>query len=227
MAIVELTIRDAKDGQFFPVCMRCGAGATAYQDAMIYWRPWWVAALFYPSMAVYFIPYLILDSLFGRRAALRAPVCEDHRNHWRWRLLVLFGLFAVSILSIVIGMVVTFDLAERLHHSRPFTDLAHGLAIAGMLLFFSGYAGLLAVAIASPIFKRTAIYAKKISKDRITLVGVSPAFLAAQESAGQSAGAESSSSWRKRSENVIAAELRKGTTESTTAHRIQARPAQD
>src|SRR5262245_58533152 len=136
MAIVELTIQAAKDGQFPPVCMRCGALATSYQHAMLHWRPWWVAALFYPSMAVYFIPYLILDSLFGRRAAVRAPVCEVHRYHWRWRLLVLFGLFVISVFSIVLGMVITFDVAGGLHDSREFRDLARGLTIAGMLLLF-------------------------------------------------------------------------------------------
>jgi hypothetical protein len=221
MAILELTLQEVKDGQFPPICMRCGALATSYQHAMLYWRPWWVAALIYPSMAVYFLPYLVLDSLFGRRAALRAPVCEDHRYQWRWRLLVLFGLFAISVFSIFLGMALAIDLVEALHDSRQTRALARGLSLAGALLMVLGYAGLLAVAVASPILKRTTIYAKNISKDRITLIGVSPAFVAAKESAWPIAAAESASRWQERSENIIAAELRSSATGDARANRIQ------
>jgi MFS family permease len=209
MALLELTIQEAKSGDLPPVCMRCGKPAAGYQHAMLYWRPWWVAVLFYPSLIVYLLPYIILDSLFGRRVALRAPVCEAHRYHWRWRLFVLFGVFAASLLSIVVGLAVAIDLLERVKESRQTRELRYGLELLGGMLILIGYAGLFAVALATPILRRTAIYAKSISKNRITLSGVAPAFIEAKQSTPDLAATESVSHWRDRAENIIAAETKR------------------
>src|SRR5262245_24793108 len=139
MPSVELKIQEAKGGDLPPVCMRCEDRAEVYQHAMLHWRPWWVAILFYPSMAVYFIPSLILDSIFGRRIALRAALCERHRYHCRLRLLVLFGLFAISVLSIFVGMALALDLAKGLYQIKESRELARGAEIAGMFLIVFGY----------------------------------------------------------------------------------------
>jgi hypothetical protein len=225
--MLELTIQEAKSGDLPPVCMRCGKPAAGYQHAMLYWRPWWVAVLFYPSLFVYLLPYIILDSLFGRRVALRAPVCEAHRYHWRWRLLVLFGVFAVSILSIVVGLAIAIDLSERLTESRQTRQLGYGLSLAGAMLIMIGYVGLLTVAIAAPILRRTAIYAKSINKNRITLNGVAPAFIEAKKSAPNLAAAESVSQWRDRAENIITAESKEPLSGNQRSSAIQERRGYD
>jgi hypothetical protein len=173
MAIVELTKQESKEGRLPPVCMRCGAPATIDQHTVLYWRPWWVSLSFYPSIAFYFIPFLILDSLFGKKAGLHAPMCELHRNHWRWRLLILYGAFATSVLLFVAGMAIGFDLADRV---RSVPNMGETLQTGGAVMVLFAYFGILVVAIAAPLMKRTGIHAKQISGDRIILVGVADEF---------------------------------------------------
>ncbi len=173
MAIVELTKQESKEGRLPPVCMRCGAPATIDQHTVLYWRPWWVAISFYPSIVCYLIPFLILDAVFGRRAALRAPMCDFHRNHWRWRLFVLYGCFAFGVLLFVAGMAIGFDLADRMRNSP---NMGEFLQRGGAFMVLCAYLSVLVVAIAAPIMKRTAVHAKRIARDRILLAGVCDEF---------------------------------------------------
>lgn len=175
MAMIEISREAAKLGHLPPVCIRCGQPARLYQPTKLYWRPWWVSVLFYPSALVYFIPYLILDCLFAQRIVLRAPVCSWHQFHWRWRVLVLFALFSLSVLSFVGGAILLIDLAEKLDRSR---NVRHVTELAGILMMWLSFACILATLVALPVLKYTGIYVKRLTKETIILNRVAPRFAA-------------------------------------------------
>src|SRR5579871_4414997 len=87
MASVELESYRGKVRDLPEVCMRCGAPATVVRSRKFSWQPQWVIVLLFFGL----LPYLIVAIILTKRARVEVPLCDTHKNHWRWRLFFLIG----------------------------------------------------------------------------------------------------------------------------------------
>jgi hypothetical protein len=143
-----------------PICMRCGAPATAWRRKRMVYRPSWVLVLLLAGV----VPYLIVALILEKRCKLQAPFCERHKEHWTVRALVLWIVF---LSACVLG-------AAAL--------VAGGKDISGVLCVASCVV-LLGWLITAAVLHETSIHATEITDEGMTLTCVSAAFLNALRTA--------------------------------------------
>jgi hypothetical protein len=186
MATVRLGRHEAKMGDLPQVCMCCGEAATEYRPKVFSRSPWWIYVpiplgmlpllplfgrpnewfiLFLPSGL---LPFFFLAYFLNRRMLVRAPLCDLHHFHWRWRSLLLFGGLGLPILA---GL---FYIAfENLGGAKTIQPIRE------VLLIIFAIALVLIWVTAAIALKATAIHETVIDDNSITLTGVANEFVEA------------------------------------------------
>jgi hypothetical protein len=166
MAQVKLTLEEAYHGDLPPVCMRCGKPATNFLNKTFSTGPFGL-----PFFAVP-LPGVTIYSYSGK-VWMKAPLCDAHQGHWRWRLLVIFLSFATVL---AFGLFAFMSLVEP---PRWLAKDAFGLlcpAALGAIVLWMFFA---------LIVRYTGIWLARVGKETITLAGVSPEFRKAVEAKRQ------------------------------------------
>ena len=164
MARIRLLVREA-DGELPMVCMRCGEPATVVKTKNMAWCPPWVPVLILAGVIVYIIVAIILT----KRARLQAPLCDEHKGHWLYRQLIIWGTFLPLL---VIGIAAVVGISNAPNQVRNI--LCPFFGIGGLVALIAGVV-LLAVA------QSTAIRPKEITDREILLEGVADEFVQAVE----------------------------------------------
>jgi hypothetical protein len=169
MPRVRLTRYQVEGNRLPQLCMRCGAPATLTLEKTFSWHPQWIDTItivglifFWPALIV----GLILAGTMTKRMSVPVPLCDAHRNHWRWRAWFIYGGLAVAVL-LGIG---AFAFLLSVPPSDPDTQAVAGWTCGGTAL--AGFIWLIAAA----FVQRGAIYASEITDDEISLNRVCPAF---------------------------------------------------
>jgi hypothetical protein len=164
MASIQLTRREAEEGDLPDVCMRCGAPATVRKRRMFVSHPLWV----YVLLPIGYLPYVIVAAIMTQRVRCYTLFCGRHKNHWLYRALFIWGAFVLMIALIVGSFAVVISMETQLKKS---TD-----AFVGILCF--GSLGLMFCWLISiPIMQLTAIHPGDVTERRLTLKRVSPTFV--------------------------------------------------
>jgi len=101
MADVTLGRYEAEEGMLPPVCIRCGAPATAFKTVNFSHQPDWTFFL----LLITVWPFALAGLCFRKRMRSLLPVCEAHRKHWfRHRVLLILCLVLVLLL-VSVGMI--------------------------------------------------------------------------------------------------------------------------
>src|SRR5258707_9669465 len=93
MAQIRLSRYEAEEGMLPPICVRCGAPATRYKGVGFSTLADW----FYLLVLFILWPLAVLAVLLRQRVRFLLPVCDGHRNHWRWRRAVLVCCFVLVV----------------------------------------------------------------------------------------------------------------------------------
>jgi hypothetical protein len=170
MARVRLSRHEVEEGALPFVCLRCGAPATLTRYKTFSWHPNWIDWFLVIGLLC-FTPLLIagvvLSFAMAERMRVPVPLCEAHKNHWRWRSWFIYGglaLFAV----LGIGALVFWGSTIKSQHEAL-------KAAAGWLCAATGVLAL-AWLIAAAIVQNKAIRAIEITEQSITLIKASPDF---------------------------------------------------
>lgn len=166
MAVLRLDSYDRNEGDLPEVCMQCGAPAALRKSKTFSWFPPWVwVVLFVCNILIFAIVAMIMT----KRRTVDVPLCEQHKNHWLWRqLLVLGSLLGVLAVGFV-AMLVSSD-----NGGGDDSPLGGFLCVGSLLV-------LVAWVILAVIVQSTTIRPKEITDQGITLQGVSKAFVEAYE----------------------------------------------
>lgn len=149
------------------VCMQCGESAALRKRKKFSWYPQWVWLLLFCG----WLPFIIVALVLTKRCTVEASLCEQHKNHWLWRqLLVLGSLLGVIAVGVVAWMAV---LAAENDADETLSGLVCGGSVVLLIVWV-----ILAVVVQS-----TSIRPKEITDRGITLTGVAPAFVEAYERA--------------------------------------------
>jgi hypothetical protein len=153
MADVRLDFYDLDAEELPDLCMTCGAPSTVRPMKTFSWMPYW--ARFMPP---------IIGMAFIKRRRVPVPLCEQHKNHWTIRYLVVLGGLALFALLLVCGfMLIAAD--------------EHGAgAVLGMLMLAGGGLTFIAWLIAAIYLGVTQINVVEITEDTIVLKNISPDF---------------------------------------------------
>lgn len=165
MADVRLESYDGGVLELPDVCMQCGEPASVRKRKKFSWFPPWIWILLFCS----WVPFLIVALVMTKRRTVEAPLCEEHKNHWFWRqLLVVGSLFGVLAVGVVAWSAVIAN--EGVDDGGLSGFVCLGAVVLGVLWL------ILAV-----IVQSTSIRVKEITDRNMTLTGVAPAFVAAYE----------------------------------------------
>ena len=164
MAVLHLKASD--ELELPELCMQCGAPATLHRSKTFSWFPPWLWILFFFCGL---LPFVIVALIVTKRRTLRVPLCEEHKNHWLWRQLLVLGTL-LGIGAIGIGATVISNVNDGRGN-----DPLGGLLCAGSLILLVAWI-ILAIAV-----QATSIRAKEITDRHITLAGVSKEFVEVYE----------------------------------------------
>jgi hypothetical protein len=165
MAVLRLESYDANVLELPEVCMQCGAPATLHKSKTFSWFPPWVWVLL---VVCNILIFAIVAMIMTKRRTVRVPLCEEHKNHWLWRQLLVVG----SLLGLLaVGGVSMIALDNEGGGNDPFGGI---LCIGSLIL-------LVAWVILAVIVQSTSIRAKEVTDQGIVLSGVSPEFIKAYE----------------------------------------------
>jgi hypothetical protein len=131
MARVALNRNDARSGRLPPICLDCGEPAIASVSKVLYCVPLWAFPLylFAPPFGIAIVSYLT------KRASIRAPLCAQHRGHWRWRSWTMWGSFAAILL--LQGLLAMFWILSPNDGSSRYRVLAQLVFMAHVMLIAS------------------------------------------------------------------------------------------
>ena len=150
------------------VCAKCGEPSDLEKTKTFSRYPPLVLLL------IFALPvYIILAIVLTRQMTVRMPLCNNHRNHWFTRGLVIWlGLIGLVIIGIIGGVLEWAARAHRVNESLT------GLVCGG--------GGLMALAwlITIAVMRSTAIRPTEITDRTITLTNVAPEFAEAVERLG-------------------------------------------
>lgn len=99
MAKLRLRVWEASE-DLPPVCMACGAPATATRERTLSWHPKWI----YFLLLLGLLPLLIAALIVTKRAKLRAPLCAAHEGMWTRNTLAALVGFLVLAGTVVIAI---------------------------------------------------------------------------------------------------------------------------
>src|SRR5262245_66176532 len=104
MPKVQLSREEAEDGHLPEICMQCGAQAWKQWPKAFSWYPPWVGVLILGGV----LPFVIVAAVLTKRMTVRAPLCDEHLNHWSWRawfvglsvaVFIVLGIACIVLLS--------------------------------------------------------------------------------------------------------------------------------
>jgi len=156
MALLRLSRYEAEEGMLPPICVRCGAPATRYKGVGFSTLSDW----FYLIVLFILWPLAVLASILRQRVRFLLPVCDAHRNHWRWRRAWLACCFVLVL--IYLGML--FDAASSIQIERTFAVRA--------LVWIVGPIWLLVVLLA----RMKMVRPNQVTEEGVRLIGVHPKF---------------------------------------------------
>ena len=148
------------------LCMKCGEPASVYKKRNFSWYPPWVAVLLLGGL----IPFAIVALILTKKSRVEVPLCEQHKNHWLIRQLIVIGsLIAVLLFGIAatIGAAILSD--------QTGNDVAMPIVCVGGVFLFLGWV------IVAIIAQNSSIRPREITEESITLTGVSDLFVEAYE----------------------------------------------
>jgi len=164
MAEIKIYRDEAEDDILPEVCAQCGQPSTLTKDKTFRWHPQWLAVLIILG-GLGLIIYAILALAMTKTMRIRVPLCEEHRNHWLWRMIVIIGGFVILLAGFFVGMFA----ASNQGNQRAGDDLSGYVCMAS-----TGF-GLVWLIIAA-ILQNTAIRPKEITDRHIVLAGVNENF---------------------------------------------------
>ena len=153
MATVRLGRYEARQGHLPPVCLSCGIAAGVFRSLRVI-PVYWLFLILFPPIG---LPALVI--VYCQSPLVRAPLCEFHRYHWRWRNGV-----------ILLGMLLSIFLTTQSFFDRSGWD---GRLVSG-IVFVPAITFLLAI-----VFRYNAIHSAGIKNVSIKLRRVSPEFIEA------------------------------------------------
>jgi hypothetical protein len=162
MPSIQLTRREAEEGDLPDMCMRCGAPATVRKRRMFVSHPLWV----YVLLPFGYLPFVIVAAIMTQRARCYTHFCARHKNHWLCRALIIWGAF-VAMLVLVVGCLA---LIMTLYPDKAPDRVIGALCFGSLALIFCWL-------ISIPIVQLTAIHPGDVTDRRLTLKRVSPAFV--------------------------------------------------
>ncbi|HLN31218.1 MAG TPA: hypothetical protein VK395_25985 [Gemmataceae bacterium] len=158
MPDVTLGRYEAEEGMLPPVCICCGAPATAFKAVNFSHQPDWT--FFLLLIAVW--PFALAALCFRKRMRALLPICEAHGNYW-FRRRVLFILCLVLLLLLVsVGM---FTLAAG--------NAGGALRLVRILLWLVGPLSLLVVL----LVRTKMVRPLELTDEMIRFTGVSQGFV--------------------------------------------------
>jgi hypothetical protein len=163
MAEVLIDRRELEQFGLPPVCMCCGAPATVWKKKKFSYTPSWVWILLLAGI----LPLLIVSLIITERLTVAAPLCERHKNHWRWRTLAVVG----GLVAILVFLVALTMLAASLEKAGK-GDLLGGTFCLGGLALGTPW---LVLAI---VLQETSVRSGEINKRTLLVKGVAEEFRA-------------------------------------------------
>jgi hypothetical protein len=159
--------REVADGRLPMICMRCGEPATVTRSRNMSWCPPWVGVLFLAGL----IPYVIVALILTKRTRVIVPLCDSHKGHWLYRLLIVLGSLFFLLLVGILGVAV-FAMTPRQFQDSvgPF------MCLGGVALFIIWIVVLV-------VCQNTAIRPKEITDTEIVLTAVCNEFVDAVDEA--------------------------------------------
>jgi hypothetical protein len=153
--------------------MRCGAPATCSKPRKFSWHPQWIDILIILGLVI-FTPLFLVGVICALALTLRmrvwVPLCDAHRNYWKWRTVYISGGAAFFIL---LGIGCLLFVVTR-PAGREVSDLI------GLFCVLPAGLGLIWLIVAA-IIQNAMIRPTEITSDSITLGRVSREFIAALE----------------------------------------------
>jgi hypothetical protein len=166
MATLRLESADRNILDLPDVCMQCGAPATLRKRKTFSWFPPWIWILLFVCGL---LPFAIVALIMTKRRTIETPLCDEHKNYWFTRQLLVLGsfagVFAVGFLAWVLVM------EDDGRNDNPL----------GGILCIGSLIALVAWVILAVIVQSTSVRAREITNSDITLVGVSKAFVEAYD----------------------------------------------
>jgi hypothetical protein len=165
MASIELSRYEAEEGDLPDVCMCCGAPATDRKRRRFTSHPVWV----YLLLPFGLLPYVIVAAVLTESARCYVLFCPQYKNHWLRRTLLVWGSF-VALIAVLFGSLVFVGLMQG-QLDKSTSDVLSGSLCVGSLFL------VLFWLISIPIVQMTAIQPTNVTQHRLTLRGISPAFV--------------------------------------------------
>src|SRR5262249_31295650 len=136
----------------------CGKGAMGYRNPTMRWYPRWVWLVLPASY--------ILSLILTKQVRIFAPLCEQHKNHWKLR----NRFLPVGLILLPLLLLAQFFGAGLLYEATGINAI--------FIVFFGGWLLLAVSWLAVSIYLAcTRIHPTEITDHSITLRGVSQAFV--------------------------------------------------
>jgi uncharacterized BrkB/YihY/UPF0761 family membrane protein len=167
MSYIDLSWREAEDGDLPQVCMCCGALATEVKRRRFTSHPVWV----YVLLPFGWLPYMIVAAVLTEKLRCYTLFCPRHKNHWRKRTLIIWGTFVAIPVFLVGGLIMAFSLDGQIRKEAQ-DSLVGAVCIAFFVLSFCWLVSI-------PLIQETAIHTANGTDRGLTLKRVSPVFVQA------------------------------------------------
>lgn len=173
MARLRLNRFEVGRGQLPLVCMFCGECPAAEKRITFSWYPRWINVLvvpvFVPPLMVFLVPLAIALALLTKRMTVYVPICDQHRNHWRHRRLIIRCGWLLLVAAAVGLALLVLAYEKRFHLEGAFA----GTLCVEIILLPATWL------VFTVVFQRGRLRPSEITDRTITLVGVHPAFIEA------------------------------------------------
>jgi hypothetical protein len=160
MADIKLGRFEIAEYELPDVCLKCGTRARQRLFHTFTFTPGWVYAFLVLGPIGIIVMRVLINSV-RQEFTVGVPMCESHRNHWFWRNLILVLLVVAFVVTFVGGGFLAGELDEPVAFFVTFVSAIFSVILAVILV------------------QRTAIRAREITQQSITLTGVCDEFVTA------------------------------------------------
>ncbi len=170
MARLRLSRHRVEAGDLPHYCLRCGAPADLIREKTFSWHPEWIDTILVLGLClvhVLLIVGIVLAIAFSKRMRVPVPLCRAHANHWRWRWLSI-GLSLAGVLLVAASGITLLVVSDRL--PLALRNVGGPVLLASVGLFIVWL-------VTAAFLQNSAIRAREITDDGITLIKVSPEFV--------------------------------------------------